>query len=189
MVKNGKTWIYWEQNIIFLQNKEILNLCRRCHILRSYCFVAEVIKTYFGTHLVFIIILVHMCKRIISPVVFFSFFFKIKIFHVSRAQSDKKFCLLDLVSQEAYIIFSWFLVHMCKIVTSSGAFFHYFNIFIFQVVRGLEGQKWLKMTKNYVCLTLDLRNHTTYDFWYTCVKWSKSQLNFLFFQNSDFLVY
>ena len=152
MVKNGKTWLSWEQNITFLQNKEILNLCRRCHILRSYRFVAEVIKTYFGTHLVFIIILVHMCKRIISPGVFFSFFFKIKIFHVSRAQSDKKFCLLHSVSQEAYIIFLWFLVHMCKIITSSGAFFHYFNIFIFQVVRGVEGQKMTQNDKK-LCLS------------------------------------
>ena len=42
MVKNTKTWISWEQNIIFLRNKKILNLCFRWHILRSYCFVAEV---------------------------------------------------------------------------------------------------------------------------------------------------
>ena len=31
-----------KQNIIFLRNKEILNLCFRWHILRSYCFVVEV---------------------------------------------------------------------------------------------------------------------------------------------------
>ena len=42
MVKNKKTWISWERNIIFLRNKSILNLCLRWHILRSYCFVAEV---------------------------------------------------------------------------------------------------------------------------------------------------
>ena len=42
MVKNIKTWISWEQNIIFLQNKKILNLCFRWHILRSYRLVAEV---------------------------------------------------------------------------------------------------------------------------------------------------
>ena len=42
MVKNTKAWISWEQNIFFLQNKRILNLCFRWHILRSYCFVAEV---------------------------------------------------------------------------------------------------------------------------------------------------
>ena len=42
MVKNTKRWISWEQNIIFLWNKKILYLCLRWHILRSYCFVAEV---------------------------------------------------------------------------------------------------------------------------------------------------
>ena len=42
MVKNTKTWISWEWNIIFLLNKKILNLCLRWHIFRSYCFVAEV---------------------------------------------------------------------------------------------------------------------------------------------------
>ena len=42
MIKNTKTWISWGQNIIFLWNKKMLNLCFRWHILRSYCFVAEV---------------------------------------------------------------------------------------------------------------------------------------------------
>ena len=42
MVKNTKTWISWEQNIFFLWNKKILNLCLIWHILRSYYLVAEV---------------------------------------------------------------------------------------------------------------------------------------------------
>ena len=42
MFKTTKTWISWEQNITFLQNKKILNLCLRWHILRSYCFLVEV---------------------------------------------------------------------------------------------------------------------------------------------------
>ena len=42
MVKNIKTWITWERNIIFLRNKKILNLLFRWHILSSYRFVAEV---------------------------------------------------------------------------------------------------------------------------------------------------
>ena len=42
MVEITKTWISWEQNITFLRNKKILNLCLRWHFLRSYCFVAEV---------------------------------------------------------------------------------------------------------------------------------------------------
>ena len=42
MVKITKTWISWERNITFLQNKNILNLYLRWYILRSYCFVSEV---------------------------------------------------------------------------------------------------------------------------------------------------
>ena len=42
MIKNTKTWISWERNIIFLGNKKILHLCLRWHILRRYGFVAEV---------------------------------------------------------------------------------------------------------------------------------------------------
>ena len=42
MIKNTKTCISWEQNITFLQNKIILNLSLRWHILRSYRYVAEV---------------------------------------------------------------------------------------------------------------------------------------------------
>ena len=46
MVKDTKTWISWEQNIIFLGNKKVLSLCFRWHILRSYRFVAEVTFKY-----------------------------------------------------------------------------------------------------------------------------------------------
>ena len=42
MVKNTRTGISWEQNITFLRNKKILNLCLKWHILKSYRFVAEV---------------------------------------------------------------------------------------------------------------------------------------------------
>ena len=42
MVKNTKTWIFWEFNITFLWNKKILNLCLRWHNLRSYCFAVQV---------------------------------------------------------------------------------------------------------------------------------------------------
>ena len=46
IVKNTRTWISWERNITFLRKKETLNLCLRWHILRSYCFVAEVIFNF-----------------------------------------------------------------------------------------------------------------------------------------------
>ena len=51
MVKNTKTWILWEQNIIFLRNKKVLNLCLRWHNLRSYHFVLEVTFKVKKSHL------------------------------------------------------------------------------------------------------------------------------------------
>ena len=42
MYKNTKTWVSWERDIIFLQNKKILTLYFRWHNVRSYRFVAEV---------------------------------------------------------------------------------------------------------------------------------------------------
>ena len=46
MVKNTKDRTSWERNTTFLKNKKILNLCLTWHILRSYCFVAEVTFKY-----------------------------------------------------------------------------------------------------------------------------------------------
>ena len=48
MVENTKTWISWEQNITFLWNKKILNLCLKWHILRSYRFLAEATFKHFS---------------------------------------------------------------------------------------------------------------------------------------------
>ena len=73
-----------------------------------------------------------------------------------------------------YIIWSLFVVHMCKRIISPGFFFYYhyyfLKVLIFWVVRRVKGQKWPKMTKNSVLCTLYLRNHTSYDLdlWYTC---------------------
>ena len=39
IVENTKTLISQERKTIFLRNNEILNLCLKCHILRSYRFV------------------------------------------------------------------------------------------------------------------------------------------------------
>ena len=47
MVKNTKTWVPWEQNIVLLRNKKILSLCLQWHFLKSYCFVAEVTFKWF----------------------------------------------------------------------------------------------------------------------------------------------
>ena len=41
MVENTKPWISWEQNIEFLWNKEILNLCLRWHIFEKLLFYSR----------------------------------------------------------------------------------------------------------------------------------------------------
>ena len=56
MVKNTKTWISWERNIMFVQNKKILNLYFRWHILRSYRFVAEVTFKAFSCNAFFYLV-------------------------------------------------------------------------------------------------------------------------------------
>ena len=96
-------------------------------------------------------------------------FFKILISCIASAvkgqkmtQNGKKLCLSGSISQELYIIWSSLMVHLCKMKVSPGLFFHFFKILIFQVARGVKGQKhWPKMTINSVCCTPYLRNYTS----------------------------
>ena len=78
-------------------------------------------------------------------------------------QNDKKLCLSHSKSQEAYFIWSWFLVHKNKMMTFPDTFFVFFQNFDFQGERS-KCKKWPKMIKNYVCFTMYLRNHTSSDF-------------------------
>ena len=55
------------------------------------------------------------------------------------AQNDKKFCLLHTISREPSITWSWFMLHVCKMVMSPSIFF------IFQSFDFSEGQV---MTQN-----------------------------------------
>ena len=99
---------------------------------------------------------VHMCKMMISPGVFFFHFLKILIFLVvsgvkgqKMALNDKNVCPSHSISHEPYLIWLWFLVHICKIIVSSN-FFHFFKILIFVFFRGRgRGVKGQKMTQNY----------------------------------------
>ena len=43
------------------------------------------------------------------------------------------------ISQEQYSIWSWFLVHFCKMMVSPGDFFIFFEMFIIWAVRGRRG--------------------------------------------------
>ena len=71
---------------------------------------------------------VHKCKMIICAGAFFIFskFWFFGLFGESKDkkwQNDKSICLLHFISQELYIIWSWFMLHMCKRIIYPGAFY------------------------------------------------------------------
>ena len=88
-----------------------------------------------------------------------------------KAQDDKK-VLLNFISQEPYIIWSWLMAHMCKRVICPGGFLQFW---FWRSIVGQKSKKWAEMTKNYVCpSTPYLSKHTSYDrvfFCYTNLKW------------------
>ena len=89
------------------------------------------------------------------------------IFWVHRAikgqktvQNDKKFCLSCSMSQEPYIIWLWFLVHICKMMISQAKFLIFQNWFL-----GFLGGKRAKNNLKspiWVCFTLYLKNCRLY---------------------------
>ena len=82
-------------------------------------------------------VLVHLCKLIISAGVFifliFSFFGLLgqKNGQKNGPRWQKKICLLELIFQEPYLIWLWFMVHLCKMMMSL-AFFSSFFLSFFQ---------------------------------------------------------
>ena len=132
----------------------------------------------------------------ISPGIFF-IFFEIFIFWAVRgvkgqkiAQNEKrKLHLSCAISQEQYSIWSWFS-YSCIKWWYLQAFFHFFEILIFLVFRGLKGQKMVQNDKKKnVRWSPYPRNHTSYNCHLCCtfVKWYYLQAFFSFFQNFDFL--
>ena len=83
--------------------------------------------------------MVYLCKMIVSSGIFFIFskcwFFVLLwggrgvgegVKGQKMVQNDKKLCLSHFISQESYIIWLSFLVHMCKMIISAGVIFHFF---------------------------------------------------------------
>ena len=99
-------------------------------------------------------------------------------FFSKRAKNGPKWenCLLNSISQEPHIIWLSFMVGKCKMIISPGFFFHFFKILIFWFVSGIKGKKWPKMTKNYVCCALYLRNL------YLLCTCEKGNISLIFFQ-------
>ena len=99
---------------------------KNCRKWQKFCLSFSISQELFILWLPF---MVCMCKMIISPGFFFHFF-KILILRVVEGtkvqkitQNDKKFCLSHVISQEPFIIWSSFMVDMCKKIISPGAFF------------------------------------------------------------------
>ena len=67
-------------------------------------------------------------------------------------QNDNKICPSRSISQEPYIIWLSFVVHMCKMIISLGVFFIFSKYLFFVLLGGLKGKKWSKMTKK-ICLS------------------------------------
>ena len=89
----------------------------------------------------------------ISPGFFFqNFDFSVKGQNV--VQYEKRFCLLNSISQEPYIIWLSFVVDKCKMIISPGVCFHFFKILIFWFAGGINEQKRTQNDKNFCLLRL-----------------------------------
>ena len=78
------------------------------------------------------------------------------------------------ISQGQYSIWSWFLIHLCKMMISPGTFFIVLKFSLFGVLARQKGKKLPKMeNNNYIHHVPYLRNSVGYnhDFFYTSVKW------------------
>ena len=89
---------------------------------------------------------------VISPGIFFIFFFLILVFWAVRevkgqkiAQNEKwQLHPLHVISNEQYhhdSISSWFLVHLCKMMISQGFFSSFSNFWFFELLEGWKGKK------------------------------------------------
>ena len=88
-------------------------------------------------------------------------FSQILIFRVSSrvkgqkmTQNDRKLCLSSYITQEAYIVCSWFWVHICKMMTSPDAFFIFSKFWFARLLGGERakiGPKWQKILCHSVC--------------------------------------
>ena len=82
----------------------------------------------------------------------------------------KNVCLVHFISQEPYIKWLSFMVHLCKMMISPGVFFHFFKIFILWVVRvgegvDVKGQKMVQNDKK-LCLLCSI-SQESYIIWFS----------------------
>ena len=108
-------------------------------------------------------------------------------------QDEKKICLLQLISEEPYIVWLSFMVNKCKMISfflkKNG--FYFSKILIFWVVRRVKGQK---MTENDIKNLSHSMSQELYFIWlWFLVHMCKVMISpafffsfFFLFQNSDF---
>ena len=138
-----------------------------------------------GTVKHMIMILIHLCKMMISPGVFFHFWGcwggrkggRVKGKGIGQNEKNNYICHMPCLRNIGIYGLSS-MVHLSKMMISPGVFFilskFWFSGLLGEWGRGVwRGKKWSKMRKNYVCRSPYLRNHASYDFhlWYCCLKW------------------
>ena len=96
-------------------------------------------------YIIWLSFVVHKFKMMESPG--FSLFFQNFDFWVVRRVKVQKMakmtknCPLCLISQEPYIIWSWFLVHMCRMMTSQDPFFNFSKFWFCRLLGGKRAKK------------------------------------------------
>ena len=127
----------------------------------------------------------------------FFFIFDIFIFQAVKGvkgqkmvQDDKKLCLLHFMSQEPYILWSWFMVHMHKMMIYPGFFYIFSKFWFLGSILGQKSKKWPEMTIMSVAFHIWVSIHCMIVFFcYTSLKWWHLQMFVSFFQNFGFLGY
>ena len=96
-------------------------------------------------YIIWFLFMVHSCKIIISPCIFFVFWVVRGVKGQKIVQNDKKFCLSHSIFQEPYIMRSSFMVHKYKIIIFSGILFFLLKFWFFGLLGGSKnGPKWQK---------------------------------------------
>ena len=116
--------------------------------------------------------MVHLCKIILRR--FFPFFSKLWFSGLLKEQKwpkMKKNCSSHSVSQEPYIIWLWFLAHICKMMISPTLFIVFSRFWFFGFLGGKRAKNDPQLLIS-VRHALHLRKCGSYyrDFWYIGVK-------------------
>ena len=141
------------------------------------------------TYIIWLPFMVQICKMIISPGAFLMF----SVFSFSgsiagkRTKNDPNWQkLLSVRLNISRTIHHMIAIYgaQCKMIISLGIFFIFLKLWLTGSLGGLKIKKWPKKTKKTGCLTLYLRNRTSYDcdFWYTYVNDDVSRCLFLIFK-------